>query len=189
MNLLIDWISKNATLILFDNNRDILFQKVFKIAWNESSLLLPYLDKFLKEKNIDYFNIENIVVVNWPWSFTWVRTIVLLVNTISYIVNNNITPISYFDLFENYPIIKTSSKRDCFVQKYEKEKVEIIKNEKIEKYLCENKISKIYWDFNDLEDRNIKTFDKIDYISIIKKIKLKKEKQIQSLYIKKPNIS
>lgn len=184
MNLFIDWISKNATLILFDNNRDIIFQKEFKIAWNESSLLLPTLDKFLKENDKDYFDIKNIVVVNWPWSFTWVRTIVLLVNTITYIVNNNITAISYFDLFQNYPIIKTSSKRDCFVQKNKDENVNIIKNEDIEQYLIQNNITNIYWDFVNFNDSNIKTFDKIDYISIIKN-KIKKRKANKCFIYKK----
>lgn len=187
MNLFIDWISKNANLIIFDNDRNILSRIEFELLWNESSLLLPKLDSFLFDNNYNYFDIENIVVVNWPWSFTWVRTIVLLVNTINYIIKKNITSIGYFELFWNYPIIKTSSKRDCFIQKNKLDKIEIMDNDEIIEFLEKNNITNIYWDFFWKQD--IKIFDKIDYLTIIKKIKLKKEKLIQALYIKKPNIS
>jgi hypothetical protein len=39
------------------------------------------------------------------------------------------TAISYFDLHKTYPIIKASSKRDCFVQKDKDSKIEIIMND------------------------------------------------------------
>jgi hypothetical protein len=39
------------------------------------------------------------------------------------------TAISYFDLHKTYPIIKASSKRDCFVQKNKNSKIEIIMND------------------------------------------------------------
>jgi hypothetical protein len=46
-----------------------------------------------------------------------VRTTVLAANSINYIINKNMTALSFFDLHNTYPIIKASSKRDCFVQK------------------------------------------------------------------------
>jgi len=41
------------------------------------------------------------------------------------------TAISFFDLHKIYPIIKTSSKRDCFVKRDKNSNVEIILNEKL----------------------------------------------------------
>lgn len=189
MNLFIDWVSSTGFFIIFDNKKNIIVETKFKILWNESSKLLPALDDFLKENNYNYFDIENIVVVNWPWSFTWIRSITLLVNTINYIINKDITDITYFDLFRKYPIIKTSSKRDCFIKKSEKLDIEILKNEEIEEYLKNNNIIEVYWDSNINFLAWIKIFDKIDYSSIIKNINFKKQNLIKAFYVKKPNIS
>jgi hypothetical protein len=41
------------------------------------------------------------------------------------------TAISYFDLFKSYPIIKSSSKMDCFVKLNENSAIEIISNENL----------------------------------------------------------
>jgi hypothetical protein len=47
-------------------------------------------------------------------------------------------------LFENYPIIKTSSKRDLFVKKSKNNIIEIIKNEDFVDYIKNNNIKEIY---------------------------------------------
>ena len=185
MILFVNTIWKKAYLWLFDNKKNLLSETFFEIKWNESSLLLPKLEEFLEKNNVDYFQIENFVLVNWPGSFTWVRTAVLTINTINFITKKNITPLSYFDLFKSFPIIKSSSKRDSFFQKDKNSLIEIIENEKILEYLKEKNISKINWDWS-LE--NIEILEKIDYYDIIKKIELKQNKKVEALYIKKPNI-
>ena len=185
MNLFINTISSLSTIILFDNNRKIIEKIDFEIKWNESSLLIPKVDLFLKGNKLKYSEIENIVCVNWPWSFTWVRTTVLAINTINYITKNNLTPVNFFDLYDNYPIIKSSSKRDCFIKLDKNSDIEIIENSKIEELLKEKNIKTIYWNCN-LD--NLEIVEKIDYIDIIKEIKLEKIKKIDPLYIKKPNI-
>lgn len=181
MNLFINTISTNSKFIIFDDNRKIKKEKTINIKWNESSRFIKELDLFLKENNLDYKGIKNIVLVNGPWSFTWVRTIVLAINSIIFITDNYLTPISYFDLFKDYPIIKSSSKRDSFFKKDKNSEIEIIKNEEIEK-----SYKKVFWEAN---IKNIEILENIDYLSIIKNIKFKKLKKIEALYIKKPNIS
>jgi len=184
INLFINAVTQNWALILFNDDKKIISQKNIEILWNESSKLTTIIDEFLKENKSTYFNLENLVVVNWPWSFTWVRTIVLAINSINFIINKNITPLSFFDLFENYPIIKSSSRRDLFV-KYEKSsKIEIVKNEDF--ILREN----IYWDLsNNILSEEIKVDSKIDYKKVLENIIFKENKLIEPLYIKKPNIS
>jgi hypothetical protein len=69
----------------------------------------------------------------------------LVANTLSYIFENiKLTPVSYFDLFENYPIQKASSKRDLFVKKSKNNIIEIVKNEDYIQYLSDNNIKEIY---------------------------------------------
>lgn len=186
MNIFINTISTNAIIILFDNNRDIIKQKNIEIKGNESSKLIPFLEDFLKENKLSYKDIKNTIVVNGPGSFTWVRTTVLAINTINFITKNNLTPISYFNLFNDFPIVKSSSKRDCFYKDSKDSKIEIKTNEDIYSELKNKKIQNIYWEA-DLED--IEIIEKIDYSDIIKKIKLLELKKVEPLYIKKPNIS
>lgn len=188
MNIFINAVTKNGVLILFNENKKILFSKEIEILWNESSKLTTLIDIFLKENNIKYFDLENIVVVNWPWSFTWVRTIVLAINSINFIINKNITSLSFFDLFENYPIIKSSSRRDLFVKYKKSDKILIVKNDDFINSIKDNKI--VYWDLsNNILSEEINTISKIDYKKIIENINFEKNKLIEPLYIKKPNIS
>ena len=172
MILFVNTIWKKAYLWLFDNKKNLLSETFFEIKWNESSLLLPKLEEF--------------VLVNWPGSFTWVRTAVLTINTINFITKKNITPLSYFDLFKSFPIIKSSSKRDSFFQKDNFSEIEIWENQKIKEFLEEKNISKINWD---AEIEKIEILENIDYCDIIKNIEFKDFKQVEALYIKKPNIS
>lgn len=185
MNLFINAISKNSYIALFNDERYILSSKFFNISWNESSLLIPSIEAFLKENHTNFKKLKNIVIVNWPGSFTWVRTNALVANSIAFITDVKLSPISYFDLFKEYPIIKSSSKRDSFFKLDENEEIKIIPNEKIEELLIKKWINTIYWEW-DL--KSLKIFEKIDYSCIIKDIKLKKLKRIEALYLKKPNI-
>lgn len=192
MNLFINAITQNWVLILFDEKRIIISQKNIKILWNESSKLIEEIEIFLKENKITYTNLENLVVVNWPGSFTWVRTIVLTINTINFIIDKNITDLSFFDLFENYPIIKSSSKRDLFVKFKKSDNIQIIKNDDFLNNLSTESLSplQINWDIsNNIISEQIKINSEINYKKIIKNITFKKNKKIESLYIKKPNIS
>lgn len=189
MLLFLNAVSKNWIIILFDKNREIVSSEEFSILLQESTNLWPIIDNFLKKNNISYTEVENIAVVNWPGSFTWVRTISLVVNTLSYIFENiKLTPISYFDLFEDYPIVKISSKRDLFVKKSKNNIIEIVKNEDLLKYVTDNTISEVYgeeFDFNSLTKSNVW----INYEKIIWEIELKEYKKIDAYYVKKPSIS
>lgn len=192
MNIFIDAVSSNWVLILFDTNRNILSKQNINVGTNESSLLPNILDNFLKNNGINYYDLENIVVVNWPWSFTWIRAIVLIVNTINFITNKDITPVNYFDLFDSFPIIKSSSKRDLFVKFNKNSEIEVLTNEDFLDVIKNKKTNIIYWDFpitfpfspgGKGQDRGI------NYENIIKNIKFKNFKIIEPLYIKKPLIS
>ncbi len=189
MNIFIDTISNIAKIIIFNWNREIIDEIEWFVKWNESSTLIPKIDEILNNNSIKYNDLENLVVVNWPGSFTWIRTTVLAINSINYIINKNITAISYFDMFDKYPILKSSSKRDYFVMINKDSKIEIIENDILVNNIKELNINTVYWEVDSELFKEVKIVDKIDYLSIIKMINFSKEKQIQALYIKKPNIS
>ena len=81
MNLFIYTLSKVNVLIEFDEERNILNKYEFDVKLNESTRLIEEIDGFLKQINKSYSDIENFVVINWPGSFTWIRTLVILINT------------------------------------------------------------------------------------------------------------
>ena len=188
MNLFLDSISSPAYMCLFDDKRNIIKDIFVNVTWNESSKIIPELTLFLQNNNIDFDTIENTVVVNGPGSFTWVRTTVLIVNTLNYVIKKNMTPVHYFELFDQYPIIKSSSRRDHFVKKNKNSEIEIIENWELEEYIHQNNINNVYWETG-YNFENITILEKIDYSSIIQKLELKKYTKIEPLYIKKPNIS
>lgn len=188
MNLFIDSISDPWSLILFSNERKIIVKKSINVALNESSKLVKLIDEIIKESDLKYKDIKNIVVINWPWSFTWVRTSVLIANTIWFVNKWHLTAINFFELFDNYPILKKSSKRDYFLKKDQNSDIEVIKNENFLKYIEEKKIKKIYWDFENLNNLSIIVSNEVNYEKIIRNIKLEKNKIISAFYLKKPNI-
>jgi len=190
MNLFINAVSTNWYLALFDEKRDIIFDKNMQVLWNESEILINLLDDFLLLNHIWYSDLKNIVVVSGPGSFTWIRTICLLANTIAF-ANKDIflTDISFFDLFELYPICKPSSKRDSFVLFTREWEVEILQNEDLSSILLEQNIKIVYGELNMDFFNDLEVIDNINYKNIIKKTVFKNKKQIEALYIKKPNIS
>jgi len=189
MNLLLNALLTNWKIILFDDARKIISEKEIKTLWNESEKLIWFLDNFLNENKITYNDLENIIVVAGPWSFTWIRTISLLVNTINFVINKNLTSINFFDLYNEYPIIKASSKRDSFFKKSKNSKIEILKNDELINYLQLNKIVKLFWENKNLVLSNTQIFENINYSVIIKNIKFKQDKIVNPIYIKKPSIS
>lgn len=186
MNIFLDTLSPKNVLILFDNQRNILNKYFFDVRLNESTLLIWEFDNFLKQNNISFFDLENIVFVNWPWSFTWIRTVVLFVNTINFVIKKKITTLNYFELFDKYPIIKTSSKRDSFVKFSKNEDIEVLQNDIILKKITQNWILNIFWDFT---FDKINTFSDVNYENLIKNIIFQNQTISQAVYLKKPSIT
>ncbi|MCD5380448.1 hypothetical protein LR004_00840 [Candidatus Gracilibacteria bacterium] len=190
MNLFINAVSSSGALILFDNSKNIISKQAIQVLGNESSKLVTVIEDFLSNNNHTYSDIENIVVVNGPGSFTGVRTIVLAINTINYIIKKNITQLSFFDLFTNYPIIKSSSRRDLFVKYEINATIDIVKNEDFLEKVQNNSASDVFGDIsnNSISD-TLSVDSNIDYSSVINNLEFQNNKIIEPLYIKKPNIS
>jgi hypothetical protein len=187
MNLFVNAVCENGMLILFDSSRHITSKMSLNILWNESSQIINCIQKFLSESKVVYNDIENIVVVNGPWSFTGLRTIVLALNSLNYIIQKDMTSMSYFDLFESYPIIKNSSKRDLFVKALKNDIISIISNDT---FLETFEWKKCYWSlWNNMLSQKVFPIEEINYEWVIKNIIFEKYSLISPLYIKKPNIS
>lgn len=182
MNIFLDTLSKRSALMLFDDDREILKLKYFDVHGDEWDKLVLIFDDFLRENDLTYSDIKNIAVVVWPGSFTGIRITTIMVNTIAFTLNTKLTPITYFELFKNYPIIKKSSKRDSFVQKIWDGDIEVVENTEISKIFNRGII---FWD---LELDDITTNSEINYREIIENLELRDLKIVKPFYIKKPSV-
>lgn len=190
VNVFIDAVSINGMICIFNEKREILKRKDISMVWQESKLLLTTIDDFLKENDLKCEDIVKMVVVNGPGSFTGIRTVTLIVNAIGYIYKNILfTPVSFFDLYDDYPIVKASSKRDVFIKKTKSLPIEIMQNEEVIEYLKENNIQTIYGNVDTTIFQEVTVAQGINYDIIIKNIEYQDEKRVQALYMKKPNIS
>ena len=190
MNIFINSVSTQGMLMLFDADRNIVAEKEIEVLMRESSSLLSFIDIFLWENNLEYNDIDNIVVVHWPGSFTGIRTVTLIVNSIAFAVQNlSITPLSFFDLLDAYPIIKSSSKRDLFVKNSKTDKINIVKNDDFLEYIWENNITHVHGDVATDFLWEISLDFSPDYQKIIQNITFENHREIAPLYLKKPNIT
>lgn len=187
--LFIDAVSAQGRICLSGNEslKEFLLPL---IQGNESQRLGKEILSLLKEADISFSEIEHIYAVNGPGSFTAIRTICLWINTVAFVYPHiTLTPISFFDLYDSYPIVKQSSKKDFFVQRKKWAIIEII----VPEQLFENTwIHQIYGSIDQalLEKypwMNVESSYNID--ELLKKTEAQTWKHIDPLYIKKPNIS
>lgn len=189
MYLFFNGISSNGYIGLFSPSRENISYKYFSIAGNESSKTGEVIDTFLKENKVKYSELEHIVCVVWPGSFTGVRSVSLVINTLAYIYPHiSLTPVNFFDLYNVYPIVKSSSKRDLFVKKENCATIEIVSNLDFESEF--NNSSHIYWDTDIWRFESDYILESsVDYDCFMQDLELQNLRKISPLYIKKPNIS
>ncbi|USN57971.1 MAG: tRNA (adenosine(37)-N6)-threonylcarbamoyltransferase complex dimerization subunit type 1 TsaB [Candidatus Peribacteria bacterium] len=146
MYLFLDAVSTKGKLLLTRSDKNIISEKTISLARLESQQLLGKIEEFLDASSVSFSDLSGIIVVHGPGSFTGVRTIVLLVNTLAYMYHIPLFPISFFDMYRSYPIVKASSRRDLFVQLDQDEPIQILSNEAFCAYLEENNIGQVYGD-------------------------------------------
>lgn len=187
MILVFDWVSSHGYIGLFSKKKEEIAHRYFYIAGNESSRAGEVYHTFLEENNISLDDITNIVCVVGPGSFTGVRTLTLIVNTLAYTHPHiSLTPLSFFDLFTQFPQIKSSSKRDLFVKWEKDDIIRIISNED---FIRENTSNPIYGDVSDTRFDALNIESTVDYAKILQNITLENHKRLSPLYVKKPNIT
>lgn len=188
MDIFFDGVSTNGYIALYDDDNVCIASDNFHISWNESTKTISCIDGFLRNNSYSYMDIRNIVCVVWPGSFTGIRTVTLVVNTLAFIYPHiKLTWVNFFDMYDLYPIVKTSSKRDLFVKYNESDIIHTVKNEDFEK---EYKGTYIYWDINtERFENNFQLNAYIDYTALIKDIPRDAQKNLSPLYFKKPNIT
>ncbi|MDD4706144.1 MAG: tRNA (adenosine(37)-N6)-threonylcarbamoyltransferase complex dimerization subunit type 1 TsaB [Bacilli bacterium] len=84
------------TIGLLKNNKKISIKEV-KSVKNHSIFLIPTIESILKENKLEINDINEIIVINGPGSFTGVRLGVIVAKTLAYTLKINIKTIPSID--------------------------------------------------------------------------------------------
>ena len=104
--LFVDTHSEHIFLSLF--NEDKVFTKEKESFHEHSKIILPLLQEMMKELCITFKDIESIIVVNGPGSFTGIRIGLSIVKILGYTLDIPVYPISTLTLY----LISSESNKD-----------------------------------------------------------------------------
>ena len=95
--LLIDTTTSFVTVSIFNNN-EIVYNFREQIKDDMSSKLIPIIEEGFKQVDFSLKDIDKILVVNGPGSFTGIRVGVTVAKTIAWALKKDIIPISSLEL-------------------------------------------------------------------------------------------
>jgi len=202
VTLAINTASRNTQIALLQDNK-ILKEKEWVSANDESEKLMPEIDKLLKNKKLKYSDLNEIIVVKGPGSFTGLRVGVSVANAISYVQKIPVYGVDTFNFLRAKSnekdievIVLLAGRSEIYVQFEYKGRPMIHKTEEAIKLLKEKGIKKVSGEL--LADQK-KLFKKIKFLEpkktfgqallSIEKKDLEKQDIIEPLYIKGPGIS
>ena len=179
--LFIDTHDKNVLIILFKDNHILKMENVESPS-RHSEITMPTIDKVLKESNVDVTELNNIIVVNGPGSFTGERIAVTIGKTIAYSLNIPIRTIDSLSILAlnvdgDNKIVALEDRNGAFVGKFDKN------NKQVDEFSYMNKST--YQQFK--EDNNVLTDVDIDYEKVydfVMKLSPQNAHSVKPLYVK-----
>lgn len=104
-SLFIDTHTNQMVLALYENQK-LKTKKELEENYNNSAICMPKIIEILAENNITIHDIDEIIVINGPGSFTGIRIGVTIAKTLAYTLN---IPIKTLTSFEMYKIAEKES--------------------------------------------------------------------------------
>ena len=92
MILFIDTHDELITIAL--KNKENLFIKTQESEYSHSIYTMPMIESIFKEKNLEIKDLEKVIVINGPGSFTGIRIGLSIAKTLAYALNLSINTIS-----------------------------------------------------------------------------------------------
>ena len=180
-SLFIDTHGKNVVIILFKDGKIISIKNV-ESKNRHSEITMPLVDEVIKGGKIDVSELNSVIVVNGPGSFTGERIAVTIGKTIAYLIN---IPIRVIDSLKVLAInvdadtkyVAITDRNGAFVGAFDS------KNKQIGELTYLNKSS-----YNDYcNDKEVYTDVEIDYEKVYKEAMKAKElnpHEVKPLYVK-----
>jgi tRNA threonylcarbamoyl adenosine modification protein YeaZ len=170
ITLFIDTHGEMLNLGIVKNN--VLLKEIKELSFMEhSSKTLPYIEKMYNELNIKPNEIDKIMVVNGPGSFTGLRIGVTIAKTYGYSLNKDVIPISSLKAsalsYDNYDyiVVMIDAKRDFyFAGIYDKEYNNVINDQYISKENLDIEINKLNGKILKItDDKDLKILKIVNY--------------------------
>ena len=179
--LFIDTHDKNVLIILYKDNH-ILNMENIESPSRHSEITMPTIDDVLTKSEVDVTELNNIIVVNGPGSFTGERIAVTIGKTIAYSLNIPIRTIDSLSIMalnidKDEKIVALEDRNGAFVGKFNKD------NKVISDFQYMNK--SVYKEFKDSNE--VFTDVDIDYeivYDFVMKLEPQNAHSVKPLYIK-----
>lgn len=197
--LAIDTASSHSSLALF-KDKQVLSCSTWLSDNDEAEKIMPGIQKMMEQNKISYQDLDNVLVVKGPGSFTGLRIGVATANTIAHLTNCNLFGISTFDYLwltapDNAAQLVYAGKGGVYVSRSAGEEGIMIDMPDLNEYLEKNNITKVFGDISKDQINQIDTeyidvdIDFAKAILMVDLSSLTKQKLITPLYIKKPSIT
>jgi len=123
-SLYIDTHDKNVVVVLYKNGLVIDLEDIVSINNKHSQIVLPTIDSILNRNKLDVSELNEILVVNGPGSFTGERIAVTIAKTIAYALNIPIKAIDSLTVkainIEGDKIVANEDRNGAFVASFDK---------------------------------------------------------------------
>lgn len=141
--LFISTYDENIIIGLFSNNK-LIAQKEKQTIKTHSVYLIPLIEEILKENNLETNDLDKIIVVNGPGSFTGIRLGVTVGKMLAYTLNipikllTSIEAIAYSNTIPN-KIVEISDSKGKYIGIFENNKlikdIVYLKNDLVKEYI------------------------------------------------------
>ncbi len=209
--LAINTASSFTEIALISNDFSVVSETIWQSENNEAEKLMPEIQTLLNNNSYTFKDLEKIIVVSGPGSFTGLRIGVITANTLKYLLPVSLFSLNTFEYF--WAKSKIESKKDTALliyagqkglyysedeQNTKQENIVLVSNESIQSFLKNKKIKNIIGDFSKEQKELLKDFkiieEKFSFAETI--IKLLNEKKLENeleiaypTYIKEPSIT
>ena len=154
--LFIDTHSEKLLIGLLKDDK--VLEEVSKKEKSHSEHIMPTIETVLENNGVDVKDINKIIVINGPGSFTGVRLGVTIAKTLAYTLNATIYPISSLEAYgessnENYDLICLKDTKGVYSAKKEDGKYidfEYRKNSDFDLFVKDNDLKTLFSDEIDL---------------------------------------
>lgn len=188
-SLFVDTLSVPAFIGIFDEQNNIIWKKEWDARHAESDTLMESIESLLHTYTMSYKDIEKILCIVWPWSFTGVRVTTLVVNTIAFSFGMDLYPITIdqFFRYQNAPlpwIIPLTKNEVLFWSERDQQNPTITSLKDID---SSQPFSSITSQFSWIE--NVRCFHAHDHQNFLQNFTIKEKVQLLfPLYARDPNI-
>jgi tRNA threonylcarbamoyl adenosine modification protein YeaZ len=140
MILFIDTHDELITIALKD--KDKLYIKTKMSEYSHSVFTMPMIEKIFKENNLDVKNLDKIIVVNGPGSFTGIRIGLSIAKTMAYALNININTISSLKAYlissniQDNKMAVIEDNKGYYICAFNKDNNTILEEQYVEKINC-----------------------------------------------------